>query len=229
VKAIRVLIADDHELARAAIRTILSRDPAFLVVGEAATAQEAVELVGSLRPDLVLMDMRMPGGGAWATRQIKAAFPQVRVVVVTVSKAAEDLFEAFRSGAQGYLIKDLETRLWPDYLRSVLDAEAPISRPLVQRILGELAQAAPPARRWPPEPLTPREREVLEWVALGLTNREVAARLGISENTVKNHLKSILSKLQVENRTQLVREAVVHGLVSGHGPFGSSAREAEGV
>jgi len=131
VKAIRVLIADDHELARAAIRTILSRDPAFLVVGEAATAQEAVELVGSLRPDLVLMDMRMPGGGAWATRQIKAAFPQVRVVVVTVSEAAEDLFEAFRSGAQGYLIKDLETRLWPDYLRSVLDAEAPISRPLV--------------------------------------------------------------------------------------------------
>ena len=227
MKRIRVLIADDHELARAAIRTILARDPLFEVVAEADSAHAAVELVGRVRPDLVLMDMRMPGGGAWATRQIKSAFPAVRVVVVTVSEAAEDLFEALRAGAQGYLIKDLETQLWPEYLRSVVDAATPISQLLARRILQEIAQA--PDQRWPSEPLTPREREVLEWVALGLTNREVAHRLRISENTVKNHLKSLLAKLQAENRTQLVRLAVAHGLVSRHGPFGSSAPEGEPV
>jgi len=249
VTGIRVLIADDHQLARAAIRTILSRDPAFAVVGEAATAEAAVALTGALQPDLVLMDMRMPGGGPWATRQIKAAFPHVRVVVVTVSEAAEDLFEAIRAGAQGYLIKDLETGLWPDYLRSIMDAEAPISRPLARRILEEMAQPPLPASSVsepllgapsgahrdsvgspaPAEPLTPREREVLEWVALGLTNREVARRLRISENTVKNHLKNLLAKLQAGNRTQLVRHAVVHGLVPGHGPFGSSRVHADRV
>lgn len=213
---IRVVVADDHILARKAIRTILCDDPAFEVVGEAASGPEAVEAVRRLAPDLVLMDIRMPGGGIQATRAIKAEFPQVKVVVITVSDDVQDLFEAIRSGAQGYLLKNLAPEEWTAYLRGVMDGETPVSRSLAARMLREMSVSVSANENHGSEShgsLTEREREVLTHVAHGLTNREVAQALHIAENTVKNHLKNILAKLQLENRTQLARFVLQRGLL----------------
>lgn len=242
---ITVLIADDHALARDAVRTILAADRTFVVVGEATTAEEAFAAAKRLRPRLVLMDIRMPGDGIKATRRIKAVFPDIRVVMITVSDEAQHLFEALRAGAQGYLLKNLAPEQWTGYLRDVMDGDAPLSGTLARRILTEMtgggstASAFVETRTWAVaqrsasapllvEPLTPRETDVLQLVAQGLTNREIAERLTISENTVKNHLKNILGKVQVDNRTQLVRYALERGLIApdglaGYGPFGSSA------
>lgn len=203
----RVLIADDHELARKGIASILRRDPAFQVVAEAATGSEAVQLALQLRPDLVLMDIRMPDGGLEATRRIKEQLPQVRVVMVTVSHDANDLFEAIRSGAQGYLLKDLAPDDWPAYLKGIMGEDVPVPRRYSEQVVQRLQMGAPePTDRL--RLLTDREREVLHYVGRGMTNREIAEALGISEYTVKNHVKSILQKLGCENRTQLVRFAL---------------------
>lgn len=212
VGRVRVVVVDDHALARAAVRTILADDPLFEVVAEAEDADGAFAAVQRHLPDLVLMDIRMPGGGLEATRRIKESFPDVRIVVMTVSDAARDLFEALRAGAQGYLLKNLETHEWTSYLRSVIDAETPISGSLAERIVHELSGPSL-SDSDPGEPLTAREQQVLRLVADGLTNRDIAQRLGISENTVKNHLKNILAKLHAENRTQLVRFALERGLL----------------
>lgn len=212
VKSVRVVIVDDHALARAAVRTILADDPVFDIVAEAEDADGAFAAVQSHRPDLVLMDIRMPGGGLLATRRIKEAFPDVRIVMMTVSDAPQDLFEALRSGAQGYLLKNLETHQWTSYLRSIMDGATPISGSFAERILRELTGpgSSDPGSM---EPLTAREEDVLRLVADGLTNRDIASQLGISQNTVKNHIKNILAKLQADNRTQLVRLALERGLV----------------
>lgn len=203
----RVLIADDHELARKGIASILRRDPAFQVVAEAATGSEAVQLALQLRPDLVLMDIRMPDGGLEATRRIKEQLPQVRVVMVTVSHDANDLFEAIRSGAQGYLLKDLAPDDWTAYLKGIMGEDVPVPRRYSEQVVQRLQMGAPePTDRL--RLLTDREREVLHYVGRGMTNREIAEALGISEYTVKNHVKSILQKLGCENRTQLVRFAL---------------------
>lgn len=214
MKHISVVIADDHLLARKGIKSILSADPAFEVVGEAADAFEAVASVAELKPDLVLMDLRMPGGGLPATRKIKRAHPDVKVVVVTVSDDAQDLFEAIRTGAQGYLLKNLAPQEWLGYLRSIMDDNAPISRSLASRILRKMRlQAAEPGNGSDADLLTERELQVLRYVARGLTNKEVAQALHISENTVKNHLKRILGKLNLMNRTQLTQFAFKRGLL----------------
>lgn len=211
---ITVVIADDHRLARAAVRTILVSDPDsnFHIVGEATTADEAVAATRRLRPQLVLMDITMPGGGIEATRRIKSLFPTVHIVIITVADDAQTLFEALRAGAQGYLLKDLEPRQWTAYLRSIVDGETPLSPTFTRRIVRELIRTGP-RQPDPIEELTTREWEVLELVAQGLTNNEIATALSISKNTVKNHLKNILGKLQVDNRTQLVRFALERGLI----------------
>lgn len=211
-RSVRVVIVDDHALARAAVRTILADDPIFDIVAEAEDADGAVAAVQHYRPDLVLMDIRMPGGGLQATRRIKETFPDVRIVMMTVSDAPQDLFEALRSGAQGYLLKNLETHQWTSYLRSIMDGATPISSSFAERILHELTGPSSGGVS-PVEPLTAREKDVLRLVADGLTNRDIAGRLGISQNTVKNHIKNILAKLQADNRTQLVRLALERGLV----------------
>jgi len=212
-RSVRVVVVDDHALARAAVRTILGDDPLFEIVAEAADADGAFAAVQEHRPDLVLMDIRMPGGGLQATRRIKAAFPQVRIVMMTVSDAPQDLFEALRSGAQGYVLKNLETHQWTAYLRSVMDGATPISDSFAERIIHELTGTAALGAAVP-ERLTARETDVLRLVADGLTNREIAGRLGISQNTVKNHLKNIMAKVQADNRTQLVRLALELGMLS---------------
>ncbi|MFC5528618.1 response regulator [Cohnella yongneupensis] len=218
---VRVLLADDHPHAREGMRMIVSADPDFVVVGEASSGEEAIVLSDALQPDLVLMDIHMPGmGGLEAVKAIKGGQPQVKIVIVTVSDDASHLFEAIKKGAQGYLLKNLNPSAWRDYLRAVAHDEAPLNPDLALSILREFAnrkpQQSPGAKDGDDaqvEGLTPREKELLREVAQGLTNREVAQSLGLSEHTVKNHLKNILQKLHLDNRVQLTRFAYERGLV----------------
>ncbi|MNN18749.1 Transcriptional regulatory protein DegU [compost metagenome] len=150
-------------------------------------------------PDLILMDIRMPGkDGLEATREIKLRYPYVKIVLITVSDDAAHLFEALKQGAQGYLLKNLEPGTWLEYLRAIASDEAPLSSELALRILQEFPVTKKESGEQPP--LTSREREILGWVAQGMTNREIAGVLHISDQTVKNHLKNILQKLHLENR-----------------------------
>ena len=210
----RVLLADDHALFRAGIASLLSAW-GIEVVGQAADGLEALEQARTLRPDLVLMDITMPNcNGLEATRLIKAELPEIRIVMVTVSDHDEDLFEAIKSGAEGYLLKDMSEDELSRTLEGIAAGEAPFSRSLALKILDEFARLARDERpQNDADALTPREREVLELVADGSTNREVAARLAVSENTVNFHMKHILAKLHLRNRTQAVAYAIRTGLV----------------
>jgi DNA-binding NarL/FixJ family response regulator len=222
---IRVLLADDHRHAREGMREIVSADPGFAIVGEAASGEEALLMAEQVFPDLVLMDIHMPGmGGFEAVKAIKGAFPQVKIVMVTVSDDAAHLFEALKKGAQGYLLKNLNPSAWRDYLRAVAHDEAPLNPDLALSILREFGTRKPSsavaegaAKAPSGEELTPREREILLEVASGQKNREVAESLGLSEHTVKNHLKNILQKLHLDNRVQLTRYAYERGLVDPEG------------
>ncbi|WP_138493868.1 response regulator [Paenibacillus pinistramenti] len=209
----RVLVVDDNELAREGICDILSEDEAFEVIGTASGGREAIAMTEQYMPDLILMDIGMPDlDGLEATRTIKLRFPYIKIVLVTVSDDAAYLFEALKQGAQGFLLKNLSPSTWIEYLHAVLNDEAMFSSELAMQILREIP-AAPKSAREDEQPLTAREREILQWVAQGMTNREVAEVLEISDQTVKNHLKNIMHKLQLENRVQLTRYAVERGWV----------------
>jgi DNA-binding NarL/FixJ family response regulator len=216
VSAIRVLLADDHALFRRGVASLLTAEPDFEVVGEAADGQQALEMARELMPDVVLMDISMPGvDGLEATRRIKAEMPYVRIIILTASDGDQSLFEAVKSGAQGYLLKNIAPQALYGNLRGLAKGEAPVSRVMATRLLDEFARQArveAPA----PEPatrLTARETEVLELVARGKSNKEIAAGLAIAENTVKNHLKNILEKLHLENRVQAATYALRESLV----------------
>jgi DNA-binding NarL/FixJ family response regulator len=206
----RVLLVDDHPLFREGLVSLLAaRD--IEVVGEASDGLAAVELCRRLAPDVVLMDLAMPTmGGLDATRLIKAEMPEIKVVILTVSEADDDLFEAVRSGAHGYLVKSTGSDEFFDLLEALERGEAPLSRGLAAKIMRHLAQEG----RSPTEEaaLTPREMEILKLVAEGKPNREVAAALFISDATVKFHMTNILTKLHLENRAQVVAYAHRHGL-----------------
>ena len=204
MKPIRVLLADDHSLFRKGLASLLSSNKGFKVVGEAQDGTEALNKAKDLKPDLILMDVYMPGGnGLEATRQIKEALPSVKVVILTVSEEDKNLFEAIKYGAHGYLLKKIEPRDLFEMLRGVFRGEAPISRATAAKILNEFAaQAHRATEEMPEEKLTPKEREVIEFLTKGWTNKEIGNKLGITENTVKNHLKNILDKLHLENRVQ---------------------------
>lgn len=214
---LRVLLVDDHALFRAGIASLLASRPEIEVVGEAQNGQEALEAARSLTPDLVLMDVHMPKmDGIQAVRAISSELPRVKVVMLTVSEQDKDLFDAIKSGAHGYLLKNLEPEDLFDYLAGISRGEAPLSRTMAAKILNEFAsQAARPRAAEPAEVmelLTPREKEVLTLVAQGATNKEIASALTLTENTVKNHLRNILEKLHMENRTQAAAYALKHGL-----------------
>jgi len=204
MKPIRVLLADDHSLFRKGLASLLSSDKGFKVVGEAQDGTEALNKAKDLKPDLILMDVYMPGGnGLEATRRIKEALPSVKVVILTVSEEDKNLFEAIKYGAHGYLLKKIEPRDLFEMLRGVFRGEAPISRATAAKILNEFAaQAHRATEEMPEERLSPKEREVIELLTKGWTNKEIGNKLGITENTVKNHLKNILDKLHLENRVQ---------------------------
>jgi len=210
--SLRVLVVDDSALARSAIVSILAADPDFLVVGEACDGYEALRMARTLAPDLVLLDLNMPRcDGLLATRLIKRQQPGIIVVILTVSDDAADLFEAIRSGAQGYLLKSLGPTDWVAYLRSFIAGNRSVPRAMANRIIAEIAGVAPveeASRQSQTESvLTDREAEVLQLVTRAMTNREIAETLLISEQTVKNHLKRIMQKLKVKNRVELAVRA----------------------
>ncbi len=211
----RVLLADDHALFRAGIASLL-RAWGMDVVGQAADGHEAIELARRLRPELVLMDIGMsPCNGLEATRVIRAELPDVKVVVVTVSEDEQDLFEAIKSGADGYLLKGMSEEELGAMLTSISAGEPALSPALAAKILDEFARMARDGAGKPGSPedeLTDREREVLRLVAEGATNREIASTLYISENTVSFHMKNILAKLHLKNRAQAAAFAIRAGL-----------------
>lgn len=210
---VRVLVVDDHPHAREAIGEILSDDDSFEIIGYAENGDEALRQTEMWMPDLILMDIHMPGkDGLEMTREIKLKYPYVKIVLITVSDDAAHLFEALKQGAQGYLLKNLEPGTWLQYLRSVASDEAPLSSELAYRILQEFPLSK--KNNSGDHPLTSREREILDWVAKGMTNREIAKELQISDQTVKNHLKNILQKLHLENRVQLTRYAMEQGWIN---------------
>jgi DNA-binding NarL/FixJ family response regulator len=209
----RVLLADDHALVRDGIASLLAAW-GHEVVGQAADGNEAVVLADRLRPDVILMDVRMPGStGLDATRRIAARQPDVAIVMLTVSEDEGDLFEAIKAGARGYLLKNLEARELRAMLEAIERGEAAISPATAFRIIREFARgpATPPDG---PGVLTARELEVLGLVTAGLRNKEIAARLGITENTAKFHLRNILGKLHAESRTELATQALRGGLLA---------------
>ncbi|MEK3916252.1 response regulator transcription factor [Paenibacillus sp. FSL H7-0331] len=211
---IRIMLVDDHKHARQAMREIIQVDPKFDIVCEANNGEEAVALAETWMPDLILMDINMPKlGGLGATKLIKEKFPYVKIVMVTVSDDITDLFEAIKKGAQGYLLKNLNPASWHEYLHAVVIDEAPMSREVALRLLKEFSNI----KDMIPEksPLTGREKEILEYVARGSSNRDISVSLGISEHTVKNHLKNILHKLHLDNRVQLMRYAYDKGWFKG--------------
>lgn len=209
---IRVLIADDHSILREGMRLILSADPSFNVVGEATNGEDAVTRAQQLLPDVVLMDVHMPGmNGIEATRRIRTTLPQVRVMILTVSDKDEDLFGAIRAGAKGYLLKNSEASQVLDAIRRLANGEAVLPPALAARVLDEFA--APLQAQ---ETLTEREIEIIRLVAQGLGNKEIATKLSLSENTVKTHVRHILDKLQLRSRSEAAAYAVQAGLIIPH-------------
>lgn len=207
----RILIADDHTLFRDSLRSLLEAND-FEVVGEAQNGREAVRLAWDLKPDVVLMDLTMPEvDGLSATRQLAAELPEVKVVVLTASDEDTDLFDAVKSGAKGYLLKDLEAEEFFTLLRGVGSGQPALTAALARKLLAEFAR---PDERVDPDALTAREQEVLELMVQGVTsNRKLAEELGVSENTVKFHMRNILDKLHLHNRAQVVAHALRKRLV----------------
>lgn len=210
----RVLIADDHALFRDGLRSLLEARGVD-VVAEAKDGGEAIALARLHRPDIVLMDLMMPvTNGLAATRLISVEMPSVRVVVLTASEDDADLFEAVKSGAQGYLSKNLEGQELFAFLDGVMKDEPALTPALARKVLGEFARNGSGIVKPPVSVLTDREQDVLVLLTEGVTsNKELAERLFISENTVKYHLRHILQKLHVNNRAQVIAYALRHGLV----------------
>ena len=219
---LRIVLADDHPLVRDALRRTLDTRPDMDVVGEASDGQEAVELCISLRPDLVLMDVRMPNlDGLEATRQIKKEVPGTIVLILTASDWPYDLSEALKAGAAGYMLKVAPIPETIDAVRKVAAGESPLNQELAAQLLRRLVEDVPKGRRIPEgdpllESLTPREAEMLRLMTRGYTNQQLARNLHISVSTVKKHVRSVISKLGVSDRTQAAVRAVELGLLAEH-------------
>jgi two-component system NarL family response regulator len=211
---IRILLADDHSLFRKGIAAVLNNQPDMEVIGEASDGLEAVILARNLHPDVILMDVTMPGtDGIEATRLIKQEQPDVRIIMLTVHDEHGNLFDAIRYGAQGYLLKTIRERELVNMLHAAYQGEAAITPALAMRIMDEfrrLTTSAPVASAEGDvnmAHLTPREREVLTLLARGLSDREIAQQLTVSLYTVKSHVRSVLQKLQVASRHEAARLA----------------------
>jgi DNA-binding NarL/FixJ family response regulator len=211
---IKVLIVDDHSLFRKGVRAVLEDQEGFEVVGEAGDGREGIRLAVESMPDIILMDINMPVcNGLEATREIKRRLPHALIVMLTVSETDEDLFEAVKNGAQGYLQKDVDAAQLGELLQRGVKGEALLSGLLAAKILKEFKGTEKGPGLPEVDPLTEREVEVLELVATGCSNREIAEKLVITENTVKHHLSNILDKLHLRNRIQLAVYSVQEGIV----------------
>jgi NarL family two-component system response regulator LiaR len=218
---VRVLIADDHAIVRKGIRALLSEAGGFEVVGEAGSGQEAVLLAQESSPDVILMDLLMPGmDGIEATRQITSRQPKTRILVLTSFAADNKVFPAIKAGALGYLLKDSSPEELVRAIRQVHRGEPSLHPTIARKLLQEIAR---PAELQPaPEALTDREMTVLRLIAQGLSNQEIAGRIAVSEPTVRTHVSRILGKLHVASRTQAALYAVREGLTD---PDSASAQE----
>ena len=209
----RVLIVDDHHLFRDGLGALIARWDDFELVGSAADGAQGVELARRLAPDLVLMDVRMPGmDGVDATARIHEHRPSTRIVMLTTSSLGEDVFNALRNGAHGYVVKDEPAERLRAYLQAVMRGEVALSSAIAGRVLAQLSavNSTSPA---PVTVLTSREREVLGQLVDGLTNDEISMSLNVSEATVKKHLGRVMTKLHLDNRVQLAVYSVREGLV----------------
>ncbi len=220
----RVVLADDHPLFREGVASLLGRSEDAVLVAEAATGEEAVRLADELLPDIVLMDIKMPGmGGTEATRRIVGRNPHIGVIVLTMFEDEESVFAALKAGARGYVLKDADRGMLLEAIRAVARGEALLGPSVARRVLEQFAQVSQPAPESPRsapsggpesfEELTPRELEVLRLITQGLRNREIATRLVISEKTVGNHISNIFAKLQVHDRSQAILRALHGGLL----------------
>jgi DNA-binding NarL/FixJ family response regulator len=209
----RVLIVDDDALMRAGLRGILEREPGIEVVGEGSDGREAVHRTRLLLPDLVLMDIRMPGvDGIAATRDVLAAMPDVRVVILTTFEQDDYIFGALRAGASGFLLKRTRPEDLVAAIHTVAAGDSLLSPSVTSRVIARMARAPVATEDPGVERLTTREREVLRLVARGLSNAEIAAELVIEESTVKTHTKRLVGKLGLRDRVQVVIYAYEHGL-----------------
>jgi DNA-binding NarL/FixJ family response regulator len=220
----RLVIVDDHKIARESLRDMLADEPCIEVIGEAANGREALALCSRLRPDLIMMDVRMPEmDGLAATREIKQTYPEISVLMVTMHENPDYLLEALKAGAAGYVLKDALQHEVVAAVHQVLGGESPLDPELAARLLRRLANEVgkqggalrtSQGREKPYiQPLTPRELEVMGLLKLGLTNRQVAQRLVISIGTAKNHVEHIITKLGVSDRTQAVVRALELGIL----------------
>ncbi len=211
---VRVLICDDQVIVCEGLRTILGTAAGIEVVGVAHDGAEALELVARARPDVVLMDLKMPGmNGVQATAALHAHHPEVRVLVLTTYDADEWVLDAIRSGAAGYLLKDTPREGLVAAIREVAAGRTPVDPAVAGKLFARVAQPTPPAKTTLAADLSEREQEVLRLLARGLSNADIAERLCLSEGTVRNYVSAVLSKLGVADRTQAAVLALRHGLV----------------
>ncbi len=205
LRAVRVVIADDHQIWRSGVRSDLGEN--FHVVGEAADADEAIDVIGRSQPDLVICDLHMPGGGG--TKVARECSAQVPIVMLTVSEAERDLLDAVAAGAVGYLVKSTPSEELRQELWKAAHGEPVFSPSLAGLVLGEFRRMA---RAGGASPLSDREREVLQYVARGHTYREIGEQLFIADKTVENHVRNILGKLRLNRKQELIRYALEHGI-----------------
>ncbi len=219
-EVIRVLIADDQALFRRGLLVVLGTEDDIEVVAEAENGEESVERAGEEAPDVVLMDVRMPRmSGIEAARRIREVLPSTKILMLTVSDEEDDLYEAIKSGANGYLLKEISVEEVAEAIRAVVQGQSLISPSMASKLLSEfnaLALRAAQRETLPAPTLTSRELEVLKLVARSMSNKEVADQLFISENTVKNHVRNILEKLHLHSRMEAVMYAMRQNLLDPH-------------
>jgi DNA-binding NarL/FixJ family response regulator len=224
MSSICILLVDDQQIVRQGLATILKYAPGIEVVGQASDGEEALALARDLKPDVVLMDLKMPRlGGIPATRKICAELPGTHVIILTTYDTDDLVFEGIKAGAEGYLLKDTSSEMLIEAVQGVMQGESQLDPGVAHKVLGEFQRLASEPQPSPPatevsgdlviEALTPREEEVLNLLVEGLSNKEIGARLHLTEGTVKNYVSAIIAKLQANDRTHAVITALRHGLV----------------